>query len=344
MRVIDARNTRPRQPPDSRLRYSSRAGPATPPFLIFSVAMVALRLTKTSLSLLLMAAGLVWADTPRPPPAAADAGKQLPQIDVHARKTLQRSLDSYLYKVTHTSVAIDDVPMVQWSGPICPLVTGLPHDLGQGLFDDFTQVLDSLDRPRGQQGCKPNFIIIAMSHPQERLREWRHRHSVAFSYYEGGTDKFLNTTDAVRVWYNKLDVDFDGAGARDTGEMLLDRVFTGVPGFRGPSNGNSPRFTYTAIPTLQNVIVVVDLEKIVGYAIAPLAEYIAMAGLTQVDLDASYGETPTILRLFSVADKDRPEGLSTWDRSFIKAVYATDQRSRMQRVAVVQHMLADLSH
>jgi hypothetical protein len=89
---------------------------------------------------------------------------------------------------------------------------------------------------------------------------------------------------------------------------------------------------------------VVDLEKTVGYAIEPLAEYIAMAGLTKVDLDAAYGETPTILRLFSAAEKDRPAGLSTWDRSFLQAIYATDQHSRMQRVAVVQHMVADLSH
>jgi hypothetical protein len=97
--------------------------------------MVLLRLTKNSLGLLLLAAGLVWGETPNTPPAQRDTEKQLPQIDVHARRMLERSLDSYLYKVTHSSVAIDDVPLLQWSAPICPLVTGLPHDLGQGLFD-----------------------------------------------------------------------------------------------------------------------------------------------------------------------------------------------------------------
>jgi hypothetical protein len=302
--------------------------------------MVPLRLAKNFLGLLLLAAGLVWADTPGAPAAEPDAGKQLPQIDVKARRMLERRLDSYLFKVTHTSVAIDDVPMVQWSKPICPLVTGLPHDLGQGLFDDFTQVIDSLNRPRGQEGCRPNFVIIVMAHPEARLREFWRRHAS----YEEGTEKFLSSSDPVRVLYNKRDVDFNGARAQDTGDMLLDRIFRGVPGFAGPSNGVSPRATYVAVPRLENVIVVVDLEKIVGYAIAPLAEYIAMAGLTRVDLDTSYGETPTILRLFSVAEKDRPAGLSTWDRSFLKAVYATDQSSRMQRVAVVQHMVADLSH
>jgi hypothetical protein len=63
-----------------------------------------------------------------------------------------------------------------------------------------------------------------------------------------------------------------------------------------------------------------------------------------VNLDATYGQTPSILRLFAAAESDRPEGLTSWDRSFINALYATDQFSRMQRVALVQHMLADLSH
>src|ERR1700728_3214774 len=144
--------------------------------------MAPLRLTKNALGLLLLAAGLVWADSPNTPAAEPDVGKQLPQIDVHARKMLERSLDSYLYKVTHSSIAIDDVPLVQWNTSICPLVTGLPHDLGQGLFDDFTRVLDSLNRPRGQQGCKPNFVIIVMSQPSARLRDWWHRHPTAFSY------------------------------------------------------------------------------------------------------------------------------------------------------------------
>jgi len=299
------------------------------------------RLTKCALGLLL-AATIARAQSTGTPPAPLDEGKQLPQIDVHARRMLQRSLDSYLYKVTHGSVAIDDDPLVQWSTPICPLVTGLPHDLGQGLFDHFTQVIDSLDRPRGREGCKPNFIIIVMSHPEERLRDWWHRHPTAFSYYEACTDKFLHTTDAVRVWYNKGNVDFDGAGAMDS-DMVLDGIFRGVPSFKTHSNGLNPRTNYVVVPKLHNVIVVVDLEKIVGFAIAPLAEYIAMAGLTKVDLDVSYGQMPTILRLFSADEKDRPEGLSSWDRSFLKAVYATDQFSRMQRVAVVNHMLADLS-
>ena len=305
--------------------------------------MASFGLTKKALCLLLLAAGWAWADSPAAPAAAPETGRQLPQIDVQAQRQLERSLDSYLFKVTRGSVAVDDDPLLLWTTPICPLVTGLPHDLGQGLFDDFTRVLDSLSRPRGREGCKPNFIIIAMAHPQARLADWWHRHPAAFSYYEDGTEQFLQTSAPVRVWYNMANVDFDGAGAID-GDIVLDGIFRGVPSFKSHGNGVSQRTSFAVVPKLHNVIVVVDLEKIVGFAIAPLAEYIAMAGLTKVNLDATYAQTPTILRLFSAAESDRPGGLTGWDRSFIKAAYATDQFSRMQRVAVVRHMLADLSH
>jgi hypothetical protein len=118
--------------------------------------------------------------------------------------------------VTRGFVAVDDDPLLLWTTPICPLVSGLPHDLGQGLFDDFALVVDSLNRPRGREGCKPNFIIIAMSHPEERLRDWWRGHAAAFSYYEDGTEKFLHTSAPVRVWYNKANVTFDGVGAVDS--------------------------------------------------------------------------------------------------------------------------------
>jgi hypothetical protein len=299
-------------------------------------------LTKSALCLLLFAVSLVWADSPNAPPSEQDSGRQLPQIDVHARRMLQRGLDSYIYKVTHGSVAIDDQPIVQWKTPICPLLSGLPHDAGQALFDHFTDVIDSLNRPRGKQGCKPNFIIIVMSQPEARLRDWWQRHPAAFSYDEEGTAKFFGTTDPVRVWYNKQNANLDGIGALDSG-VVLDGLFYGVPSFKGHGDGTNPRASYTVVPKLENVIVVVDLEKIVGFAIAPLAEYIAMAGLTKVDLDASFGQTPTILRLFSSPETDRPQGLSSWDRSFLRALYETDQFSRMQRVALVEHMLTDLA-
>ncbi len=89
-----------------------------------------------------------------------------------------------------------------------------------------------------------------------------------------------------------------------------------------------------------NVLVIIDVAKVDGVAIAPLAEYIAMAGLTNVNLDAPYGDAPTILRLFSESAGEKPQGLSDWDRSFLDTLYKTEQSSRHQRGAVLKGMVA----
>jgi hypothetical protein len=267
----------------------------------------------------------------------------LPQIDVHARRKIEKSVDSYLFEVAHASPGANDQPMMRWTVPICPMVSGFPHGLGQALFDHLTDVIDSLDRPRGHEGCKPNFFIITTFHPQERLREWWHAHPAAFSYRVDGTEKFLSTADPVRVWYCNRGVNVDGMGALDS-SMVLDRVFSGLPTFASHGNGRSIRSEFQVVPELKSVIVIIDSDKIGGFEIKQLSEYIAMVGLSKVNTDAVYGDTPTILSLFSSPANERPQTLSNWDRSFLRALYQTDEASRSQRSTIVNQMVADLSH
>lgn len=292
---------------------------------------------------MLLSTHFACADAPSVPSAAEPLQHQLPQIDVHARRKIEKSVNSYLFKITHISPAANDRPILRWTVPICPMVAGLPHDLGQALFDHFTDVVDSLGRRRGSAGCKPNFFIIATFHPEARLREWWHAHPAAFSYRVEGTEKFLSTPDPVRVWYCSREVDMDGAGALD-GSVALDRVFSGIPTYISHGNGRSIRAEYQLMPDLKSVIVIIDSDKIDGFEVTQLSEYIAMVGLAKVDMDALYEDTPTILRLFSSPANDRPQALSNWDRSFLRALYQTDEASRAQRSTIVDHMVADLLH
>lgn len=52
--------------------------------------------------------------------------------------------------------------------------------------------------------------------------------------------------------------------------------------------------------------------------------------LQDVRLDADYGPAPTILRLFSNSQTDRPDALSDWDQALLRALYTTNQQSQMQ--------------
>jgi hypothetical protein len=68
-----------------------------------------------------------------------------------------------------------------------------------------------------------------------------------------------------------------------------------------------------------------------------------MAGLTEVNFDANFGDAPTILRLFSADTDARPKSLSAWDTAFLKALYQTSQSDRHQRVEIAKQMLGDVA-
>jgi hypothetical protein len=93
-----------------------------------------------------------------------------------------------------------------------------------------------------------------------------------------------------------------------------------------------------------SVIVIVDTTR----AKAPLkfgqiADYIAMVGLTEIDLDADVGSTSTILRLFNSSPEAPPSALTDWDRAFLKALYNSDQSSRTQRSQIALRIATDVS-
>ena len=74
-----------------------------------------------------------------------------------------------------------------------------------------------------------------------------------------------------------------------------------------------------------------------------MADYIGMVGLTELDIDADVGNTPTILRLFTSSQETPPSGLTAWDQAFLKALYHTDQSSRLQDSHISMMIVHDLS-
>jgi hypothetical protein len=96
-----------------------------------------------------------------------------------------------------------------------------------------------------------------------------------------------------------------------------------------------------------SVAVIVDGKQVVGLQLAQLADFIAMVALTEVDLDASLGAAPTILRLFDArgSGTQLPASLSAWDQEFLKWLYdpAAPLESITQRSVITGEMLHDLA-
>lgn len=70
-----------------------------------------------------------------------------------------------------------------------------------------------------------------------------------------------------------------------------------------------------------------------------------MVALTEIDLDASLGTAPTILRLFDarVSGQPLPAALSAWDQEFLKTLYRTSWLAKTQRSAIADNMIQALA-
>jgi hypothetical protein len=300
---------------------------------------------------LLAVANISYADPPAPPTAAAPqvtASPQVtapPQLTKRARKQLERQVKEFVTKVTGSS----DEAVQLWRTPICPVLAGLPEEQGDPVFAHLERTLRGLGVPVGQIGCQPNFQVVITSQPGtaiDAMAKGQNLFGEARAF-----QSFLNTARPVRIWY--------GAQiASPAAHVPMTAIAAGAPG-QGPvgtnignNTGGAPavyvdptalRFQYNDYRPLAGVVAVIDLNRVVGFGWDQIADYVAMAGLTRVNLDAKLGDDPTILRLFSATAQDRPAGLSDWDKALLTELYRTDPAMKSQRFEVAQRMVHDIA-
>lgn len=295
--------------------------------------------------LTLAQAGL--ADPSAPPAAAATQTPASPPLSKQARKELKQQLKSFVSNVTGPLTSYDPVPL--WRTPVCPVLAGLPQSEGEPVFAHLERTMRALGMPLGEIGCRPNLQIIVSSQPEESIAAMAKTQPEALGD-TGHLQSFISKARPVRVWYNT-------ALAAHTTAALVSPA-TGAPGTGPPGTGlgtsggsaaitsmdpTAPRFYSSAYHPLVGVIAFVDLKRIEGFDWNQIADYVAMAALTRVNLDSNFGDAPTILRLFSATGTDRPTGLSDWDKALLTELYRTDPQSRSQRLEVSMHMANDIA-
>ena len=156
--------------------------------------------------------------------------------------------------------------------------------------------------------------------------------------------KFFATPLPVRVWYNTRLAGEAGSAPSDSGAALanfgaaggqmgsggsmgsmgsmgsggslssssVNSVLANIPTFQSGEGGTlGTRLGLGAVHDLASVIIIVDLSRMEGLSLGQIADYIAMAALTNVDTNSSFGDLPSILALFSSSDPARPVASAT---------------------------------
>jgi hypothetical protein len=67
-------------------------------------------------------------------------------------------------------------------------------------------------------------------------------------------------------------------------------------------------------------------------------------GFAKLKPDARLGDAPTILKLFDGAPVAAPAGMTDWDRTFLRSLYATEQTSKQRPGEIAHAMVRDIVH
>jgi hypothetical protein len=270
----------------------------------------------------------------------------LPGVTVEARRrSLENQVHTFVQKLTH-SPRFSDESVPRWGQALCFAVAGLPKDKGEFVLERLSRVASSVGAKVRARRCSlqtANFYVLFTPNPGETLK-YLHYHP-ALLFHRDATrqqiERFLSPSksEAVRVWHNADFVGRDGA-------PLPPGSSAGCAPITGASvncDFGASRLTVPAVQDFTRTLVVIDLSRLAGINLGQISDYVAMAGLVDIDLDGYACEAPSILCLFTVHSQP-PEGLTQWDRAFLSALYTTDRQSPLQRIQIATNMVGAISH
>jgi hypothetical protein len=259
-------------------------------------------------------------------------------IDAHAataeaqQTILKEQVQTFVRTITRNTGFSDDDSLIRWNAPICFLAAGWgPEDLSSVLAR-LSQVSAAAGAPLAGKACTPNFVVVSTAEPDQVIKAWYAKNKQLF----GNASRlqirhFLDSSRsrAVHTWRNI-----------DIGRVATTRFGHFVP---SNSRADPSPFAGNAPLGFLSVFEIIDNSRTAGIDLQELTDYLAMMGLSNIDIDADVGNAPSILQLFSPV-KSFALGLSNWDAAYLAALYQTDQTSRSQRFEIAQRVAESVTH
>jgi hypothetical protein len=253
-------------------------------------------------------------------------------IDVRAaageaqQAILKEQVQSFVRTITRNTGFSDDESPARWSTPICFLAAGWGAEDLSSVLTRLAQIGAAAGAPLAGKVCTPNFVVVSTAEPDRVINAWYEKNKRLFGDASPLQIRhFLDSTRsrAVRTWRN----------------IDIGRVATTRFGHFVPSNSHADPSPFAGNSPLGflSVFEIIDASRTAGIDLHQLTDYVAMMGLTNIDIDVDVGDAPSILQLFSPT-RSFALGLSNWDTAFLMALYQTDQSSRSQRFEIAQRV------
>jgi hypothetical protein len=273
-----------------------------------------------------------------------------PDVTIRAKRAdLEPRVSAFVDQIEGTYYDADG--LARWQNPVCPLVTGLPGPEGEFILARISEIARAADIPLASENCRPNLYIFVSSQPQELLRGLDQRNH-AFTYGDAPpnvVDEFISTPQPVRVWYHTAaktpeGLPLVGWSWPEVASKKSGAISNGRPPLSFSANAwaESTHLSFNFIWTIYRAFVFVDTKRLHGISRGQLADYVAMVTLAQLKSGSHLADDPTILKLFDDTPQAAPASLSQWDQAFLKSLYATEQKSHLQRSQIARAMVREI--
>jgi hypothetical protein len=300
------------------------------------------------------------------PVASAQAPPALPQEDVTVTATKSREvLDKFAKAFTAPTKLTGKI--ARWETGICPSATGQKPAFTAFINARVKAIAAAVGAPvSALESCTPNIQIIFTTAPQDLLDQVRKDDPDYLGYAETSAlrEKLATISHPIQAWYETATIDLDGNRRIDSARRMGTGIaMSNFTAFAMPSTSGVnrdpiylPDATYARVTGnhindgtrsgFNHVVIVVDTKKLAGRDFVPLADYIAMLALTQLNSLDTCQQLPSVVNILAPDCDGKVGGITAVDLAYLNGLYrmASDKSLLFQQNDIADRMKVALDH
>jgi hypothetical protein len=245
--------------------------------------------------------------------------------------------------------------IARWEHRVCPLVAGQNPNYSRFITQRVQYVALAAGAPvNTEASCAPNIEIVFTTTPQDLLDSVSKDDPDYLGYATSSAQRkaLATVTRPIQAWYATETTDLKGRSHLDTGRPVVNG--NNITNLGGPANSRGdilsnvpgnildlpPFYASTGnhlndgIHTgFNHILIMIDSTKLAGQDIVPLADYISMLALTQVNSLDACQDLPSIVNRMAPDCGHAVNGLTMYDLTYLQSLYhvTTGRNMALQR-------------
>lgn len=297
---------------------------------------------------------LVLANSARADASSTPATK-LPEVTVTAPRppTPQELAGDAVHNFVrvHAAPALVTGQLARWNVEVCPKTEGLSPAVSDFISARILAIAASVGAPyRKRDRCaagRHNIYVFFTTEPKKALTELVKQDPRVLGYRRSRMKELEKITPPIQGWYVNTSRGAWGDETIDEVNPLLPLEFDILRKGKHPAGLPGSRFGSSISSNIVNVVIIADANKLVGHAIGPMADYIAMLALTQDFGSEQCGTLPSIMDYMArkCGDREQPTGITAGDLAFLRGLYRADMEVflPMERSSIINHMVREFN-